>query len=90
MLGVAFHEAATEADLAKLIELFTGKPADIAALDAAAQDAIPAALKRESAILTHPVFNTHHSEHEMLRYMKKLENRDLAMNHSMISLAAAP
>ncbi|MDE1715055.1 aminomethyl-transferring glycine dehydrogenase, partial (plasmid) [Chromobacterium amazonense] len=88
VLGVAFHEAATESDLAKLIELFTGKPADIAALDAAAQDAIPAALKRESAILTHPVFNTHHSEHEMLRYMKKLENRDLAMNHSMISLGS--
>ncbi|MEO2218521.1 aminomethyl-transferring glycine dehydrogenase [Chromobacterium vaccinii] len=88
VLGVAFHEAATESDLARLIELFTGKPADIAALDAATQDAIPAALKRESAILTHPVFNTHHSEHEMLRYMKKLENRDLAMNHSMISLGS--
>ncbi|MEO4029473.1 aminomethyl-transferring glycine dehydrogenase [Chromobacterium vaccinii] len=88
VLGVAFHEAATESDLARLIELFTGKPADIAALDAVAQDAIPAALKRESAILTHPVFNTHHSEHEMLRYMKKLENRDLAMNHSMISLGS--
>ncbi|MCD4500115.1 aminomethyl-transferring glycine dehydrogenase [Chromobacterium vaccinii] len=88
VLGVAFHEAATESDLARLIELFTGKPADIAALDAAAQDAIPAALKRESVILTHPVFNTHHSEHEMLRYMKKLENRDLAMNHSMISLGS--
>lgn len=88
VLGVAFHEAATEADLAKLIELFTGKPADIAALDAVAREAIPAELKRESAFLTHPVFNTHHSEHEMLRYMKKLENRDLAMNHSMISLGS--
>jgi glycine dehydrogenase len=88
VLGVAFHEAATEADLKQLIEIFTGKPADIAALDAAAADAIPAALKRESAILSHPVFNTHHSEHEMLRYLKKLENRDLAMNHSMISLGS--
>ncbi|WP_024303793.1 aminomethyl-transferring glycine dehydrogenase [Pseudogulbenkiania sp. MAI-1] len=88
VLGVAFHEAASEADLAQLIEIFTGKTADIAALDAAAADAIPAALKRESAILTHPVFNTHHSEHEMLRYLKKLENRDLAMNHSMISLGS--
>ncbi|MDC7707892.1 aminomethyl-transferring glycine dehydrogenase [Vogesella indigofera] len=88
VLGVAFHEAATEADLAQLIEIFTGKAADIAALDAAAADAIPAALKRESAILTHPVFNEHHSEHEMLRYLKKLENRDLAMNHSMISLGS--
>lgn len=88
VLGVAFHEAATEADLAQLIEIFTGKAADLAALDAAAADAIPAALKRESAILTHPVFNEHHSEHEMLRYLKKLENRDLAMNHSMISLGS--
>jgi len=88
VLGVAFHEAASEADLKQLIEIFTGKPADIAALDAAAADAIPAALKRESAILSHPVFNTHHSEHEMLRYLKKLENRDLAMNHSMISLGS--
>lgn len=88
VLGVAFHEAATEADLAQLIALFTGKSADIAALDAAAPDAIPAALRRESAILTHPVFGTHHSEHEMLRYLKRLENRDLAMNHSMISLGS--
>ncbi|NHR04789.1 aminomethyl-transferring glycine dehydrogenase [Chromobacterium haemolyticum] len=88
VLGVAFHEAASEADLARLIEIFTGKSADIAALDAAAADAIPAGLKRESAFMSHPVFNTHHSEHEMLRYMKKLESRDLAMNHSMISLGS--
>ena len=88
VLGVAFHEAASEADLVRLIELFTGKSADIAALDAAAADAIPAGLKRESAFMSHPVFNTHHSEHEMLRYMKKLESRDLAMNHSMISLGS--
>ncbi|MCD5361790.1 aminomethyl-transferring glycine dehydrogenase [Chromobacterium aquaticum] len=88
VLGVAFHEAASEADLARLIELFTGKSADIATLDAAAADAIPAGLKRESAFMSHPVFNTHHSEHEMLRYMKKLESRDLAMNHSMISLGS--
>ncbi|OQS41213.1 aminomethyl-transferring glycine dehydrogenase [Chromobacterium haemolyticum] len=88
VLGVAFHEAASEADLARLIEIFTGKSADIVALDAAAADAIPAGLKRESAFMSHPVFNTHHSEHEMLRYMKKLESRDLAMNHSMISLGS--
>ncbi|CUA81439.1 glycine dehydrogenase (decarboxylating) alpha subunit [Gulbenkiania indica] len=88
VLGVSFHEAATEDDLAALIGLFTGKDADLSALDAAAADAIPAGLKRTSAILTHPVFNSHHSEHEMLRYLKKLENRDLAMNHSMISLGS--
>ena len=48
----------------------------------------PAALIRKSSFLTHPVFNSHHSEHEMLRYIKKLENKDLSMVHSMISLGS--
>ncbi|SFC19367.1 glycine dehydrogenase [Flexibacter flexilis DSM 6793] len=50
--------------------------------------AIPAALVRESAYLTHPVFNSYHTEHEMLRYIKHLENKDLSMVHSMISLGS--
>ncbi|MBL7871922.1 MAG: aminomethyl-transferring glycine dehydrogenase [Cyclobacteriaceae bacterium] len=45
-------------------------------------------LVRTSKFLTHPVFNTHHSEHEMLRYIKRLENKDLSMVHSMISLGS--
>ena len=48
----------------------------------------PASLVRKSAYLTHPVFNMHHSEHEMLRYIKRLENKDLSMVHSMISLGS--
>jgi glycine dehydrogenase len=48
----------------------------------------PENLIRQSAYLTHPVFNTHHSEHEMLRYIKRLENKDLSMVHSMISLGS--
>lgn len=48
----------------------------------------PAGLIRTSTFLTHPVFNRHHSEHEMLRYIKKLENKDLSMVHSMISLGS--
>jgi glycine dehydrogenase len=48
----------------------------------------PASLVRTSKVLTHPVFNTHHSEHEMLRYIKRLENKDLSMVHSMISLGS--
>ncbi|MEX2233580.1 MAG: aminomethyl-transferring glycine dehydrogenase [Cyclobacteriaceae bacterium] len=48
----------------------------------------PSSLIRKSAFLTHPVFNTHHSEHEMLRYIKRLENKDLSMVHSMISLGS--
>ncbi|MCP9761312.1 glycine dehydrogenase (aminomethyl-transferring), partial [Aquitalea sp. S1-19] len=79
VLAVAFHEQASHEDLAFLITLFTGQAADVAALDAAAADAIPAALKRESAILTHPVFNQYHTEHGLLRYLKRLENRDLAL-----------
>jgi glycine dehydrogenase len=45
-------------------------------------------LERKSSYLTHPVFNKHHSEHEMLRYIKRLENKDLSMVHSMISLGS--
>ncbi|MFN8806240.1 MAG: aminomethyl-transferring glycine dehydrogenase [Bacteroidota bacterium] len=48
----------------------------------------PSSLKRTSPFLTHPVFSSHHSEHEMLRYIKKLENKDLSMVHSMISLGS--
>ncbi|TCP12602.1 glycine dehydrogenase (decarboxylating) alpha subunit /glycine dehydrogenase (decarboxylating) beta subunit [Crenobacter luteus] len=88
ILGVAFHEAASLDDLSRLIELFTGRAVDVAALDAETPDAIPDSLRRQTAYLTHPVFNTHHSEHEMLRYLKKLENKDLALNHSMISLGS--
>lgn len=49
---------------------------------------LPESLTRTSAFLEHPVFNTHHSEHEMLRYLKKLENKDVSMVHSMISLGS--
>ncbi|KEQ28987.1 glycine dehydrogenase [Pedobacter antarcticus 4BY] len=49
---------------------------------------IPAALQRQSAYLTHPVFNSHHSEHEMLRYIKSLEAKDLSLCHSMIALGS--
>ncbi len=87
-IGVAFHEAASRADVAALAQLFTGQPADIDALDASVADAIPASLARSSRYLTHPVFNTHHSETEMLRYLKRLQNRDLALDHSMISLGS--
>ncbi len=49
---------------------------------------IPAALQRSSAYLTHPIFNVHHSEHEMLRYIKSLEAKDLSLCHSMIALGS--
>ena len=49
---------------------------------------IPAELQRKSSFLTHPVFNSHHSEHEMLRYIKSLEAKDLSLCHSMIALGS--
>ena len=49
---------------------------------------LPADLRRTSAYLTHPVFNRHHSETEMLRYMRRLEARDLSLTRSMIPLGS--
>ena len=89
-LGLAVDETTTVEDVAAVLACF-GARADLAALDArvaGAGGAIPAALLRDDAILSHPVFNTHHTEHEMLRYLKKLQNRDLALDHSMISLGS--
>jgi glycine dehydrogenase len=87
-LGLSVDETITPDDVAAVLACF-GANADMAALDAAAQGgAIPASLLRTDAILAHPVFNTHHTEHEMLRYLKRLQNRDLALDHSMISLGS--
>jgi glycine dehydrogenase len=79
---VALDETATEKDLADLLDVFD------AALAPAADEAIPAALKRTSRFLTHKVFSEHRSEHEMLRYLRKLESRDLSLVHSMIPLGS--
>ena len=90
-LGVAFNEKTTRGDVAALVRAFTGQDVDLAALDAeigASASALPAALLRQDAILSHPVFNRYHTEHEMLRYLKRLQNKDLALDHSMISLGS--
>lgn len=84
-LAVAFHEESSAEDFAALTVLFTGQAA---ALPSEISFALPQSLLRQDAILQHPVFNRYHTEHEMLRYLKKLEERDLAMNRSMISLGS--
>lgn len=92
--GLSLDEAKTRADIEALfVALFGadhGLEIDVLDARAAAGDvtSIPAELRRESAILTHPVFNSYHSETEMLRYIKQLENKDLSLNHSMISLGS--
>jgi glycine dehydrogenase len=87
--GISLDEKTTREDVAALLKALTGKPADIDALDAQAASADPlAGLMRTDAILAHPVFNSHHTEHAMLRYLKRLQNKDLALDHSMISLGS--
>ena len=85
VLGVAFHEESSAEDFAVLTRLFTGSEA---ALPENISGKLSADVLRGDAILSHEVFNRYHTEHEMLRYLKKLENKDLALNHSMISLGS--
>ena len=93
-LSVSFHEVTSSADLAELFTIVLGEAhgLSVAVLDAElvknGSSSIPASLLRHDDILQHPVFNQYHSETEMLRYIKKLENKDLALNHSMISLGS--
>jgi len=93
-ISVSLDETTTRAKIAQLFDVLlgAGHGLDVAALDdkivECGHSSIPASLVRESEILTHPVFNSYHSETEMLRYIKKLENKDLALNHSMISLGS--
>jgi glycine dehydrogenase len=84
-VGIALDETVEENDLAELIALFGPEAADSAPEPASA---VPETLRRRSAYLEHPVFNTHHSETEMLRYMRKLESRDLSLTTSMIPLGS--
>ncbi|MEE4246151.1 MAG: aminomethyl-transferring glycine dehydrogenase [Kangiellaceae bacterium] len=90
--GVSLDETTTEADVVELIKVITDKAVDLNAIDqkvvAENISGIPAELARTSDYLTHPVFNSYHSETEMLRYLKRLENKDLSLAHSMIALGS--
>ena len=82
-LQIAIDETATEADLNDILRVFG---IDASVLHMAS--AIPSALTRTSAYLSHPVFNSYHTESDMMRYVKRLENADLSLMHSMISLGS--
>jgi glycine dehydrogenase len=86
-VAVAFDETTTRADLELLWSLF-GVEARVDALDAEAPTEIPAHARRATPFLTHPVFNAHHSEHEMLRYLRSLADKDLALDRTMIPLGS--
>ncbi|MGB4875509.1 MAG: aminomethyl-transferring glycine dehydrogenase [Candidatus Competibacter sp.] len=90
-IGIALDETTTRADVEVLWAAFAkagAAPPDFAALEPSAAGRIPTALARTSEFLTHPVFNTYHSETEMLRYLRFLADRDLALDRCMIPLGS--
>jgi glycine dehydrogenase len=86
-IGVSFDEVKTLHDVSELLAVF-GVKADVNAIAENLEITWPERLVRQSEYMTHPVFNTHHTEHEMLRYLKSLEEKDLSLVHSMISLGS--
>ncbi|MFD5181722.1 aminomethyl-transferring glycine dehydrogenase [Streptomyces sp. NPDC058372] len=86
-VSVACDETTTRARLAAVWESF-GVSADVEELDGAAPDALPGALLREDAYLTHPVFHQYRSETAMLRYLRRLADRDYALDRGMIPLGS--
>ena len=90
---LSFDEPKTIEDVKEVVEVFaksTNKKAQInwELLEESLEINLPKGLNRTSEYLSHPVFNQYHSEHEMLRYIKRLENKDLSLVHSMISLGS--
>ncbi len=86
-LGIALDETTTPETVEAVWRVFGGK-LSFAEIEAGAREALPEELRRSSAFLTHPVFNTHRSETELLRYMRKLSDRDLALDRAMIPLGS--
>ena len=94
-LCLSLDETTTAEDINRLLNVFCAGDhgLDLKAVDAALaggeqNTGLPDAQRRQDAVLTHPVFNRYHSETDMLRYLKRLESKDIALNHSMIPLGS--
>lgn len=90
-IGISCDETTTRGDIQGLWQVISGQSdtgLDVAALDTEAGDVIPDALLRTSDFLTHKVFNSYHSETGMMRYLRMLEDKDLALNRAMIPLGS--
>ena len=89
-LGISVDETTTRDDVERLWRIFAGRDVDfdVDAIDATIDDAYPAAFARTSPFLTHPVFRTHRSETRMLRYLRRLADKDLALDRTMIPLGS--
>ncbi len=89
-IGIALDETTRRSDVEALWCVFSTKAdaLDLLALDAEAPSGIPKGLRRETPYLTHPVFNAYHGETEMLRYLRRLQAKDVALDRSMIPLGS--
>jgi glycine dehydrogenase len=93
-IGISLDETTTQADVQGIAAVFAkvigaeSNPIDFAARERVLHFEYPAPLRRQSAFLTHPVFNTHHSETGMMRYIRGLERKDLGLDTSMIPLGS--
>ncbi len=90
-LGVSFDQSTRREELAKLLTVFKTDALenfDMDAVDKSVQEVIPKSLQRTSSYLTHPVFELYHSETEMLRYLRHLQAKDVALDRSMIALGS--
>jgi glycine dehydrogenase len=86
-VAVSFDELTSLQDVADVAEAISGKTPVLEKLSVE-PTSIPPQLRRSDAVLSHPVFNRYHTETEMMRYLKRLENRDLSLVHSMIPLGS--
>jgi glycine dehydrogenase len=90
-VGITLDETTSIQDLVDLLSAFSGKRYELAQVEALAREVSPlsfGALARSSAYLQHPIFNTYHSESEMMRYLARLQSRDLSLTTSMIPLGS--
>jgi glycine dehydrogenase len=87
-VGASFDELTSLEDVADVVEVLSGTRPEIHRLPDNLPESIPPALRRTDRVLTHPVFHRYHTETEMMRYLKRLENRDLSLVHAMIPLGS--
>ncbi len=90
-IGISINEKTSVEDVETIVNIFAksiGKTVDISKIANQIANEIPENLQRKSEFMQQEVFNKHHSEHEMLRYLKQLESKDLSLVHSMISLGS--
>ena len=88
LIGISVDETTSEVEVDQLLEIFAEVKGSKAAASANGQSHIPAELNRSAEYLTHPVFNSHHSETAMMRYIRTLEDKDLSLNNAMIPLGS--